>query len=95
MLLPVKENAQKKYFFTYTDDVFIYSKPQNQQHPVKLNWNNQLKGVSEYLNSCGGYKFISADESRSVLNDSECDPNYWIDHIIPEGKRICKVETII
>ncbi len=94
---PVNKPAPKKYIFTYTDDVAEEPEEQDQEHPVKakLNWNNPLKGVSEYYIISGNYKFISDDGTRSVLGDSACDPNKWKDYIIPEGKQIRKVETLI
>ena len=47
---PVKQPVQKKYIFTFSENVAKYPKQQDQEYPAKakLNWFNSLNGVSNY-----------------------------------------------
>ena len=41
------------------------------------------------------YQFISVDGTRSELDRSKCKEREWIDYIIPQGKQISKIETLL
>ena len=93
--MPVPQPAAKKYVFTYTDDVARSPNVQDQEHPVKskLSWHNPLIGVSNY--GIDSLQFISFDGTRSAFDSSDCKFRTWTDYIIPQGKQIRKVETLL
>ncbi len=48
--------------------------------------------MSKYLRS---FQFISLDGTRSKFEDSWYDDKEWTDYIIPQGKQIRTVETML
>ncbi len=49
--------------------------------------------MSNYLNY---FQFISLDGTRSAFESSGCPSDWeWTDHIIPQGKQIRTVETLL
>ncbi len=93
----MKQTAAKNYVYTYTKNVAEKPWSQDQEYPVfaKLNWFNPLNGVSEYgYVYC--YQFISVDGTRSAFDSSAyTDDDKWFDHIMPQGKQIRTVETML
>ncbi len=61
---------------------------------MKLNWLNPLKGVSAYYHY-ENFQFISLDGTRSAFDSSNLINAKWTDHIIPQGKQLRKVETLL
>ncbi len=90
----VPQTGSKKYVFTCTNDVTNVCVYYYQEHPVKesLNWLNPLNGVSVYD---GSFQFISLDETRSAFKSSERSGSKWTDYLIPQGKQIRTVETLL
>ncbi len=42
------------------------------------------------------FQFISLDGTRSAFDSSRCPPHWkWTDHIVPQGKQIRTVETLL
>ncbi len=92
----IPQTGSKKYVFTCTNDVTNVCVYYYQEHPVKesLNWLNPLNGVSVYNGDC--YQFISLDETRSAFKSSGLDVDAkWTDYLIPQGKQIRTVETLL
>ncbi len=53
-----------------------------------------MNGVSTKYHN--GYQFISVDGTRSAFKDSESsDDEEWPDYIVPQGKQIRTVETLL
>ncbi len=60
---------------------------------AKLNWLNPLNGVVRGYDMTS-YQFISLDGARSAFDRSACSRS-WTDHIVPQGKQIRTVETML
>ncbi len=91
----VDPTQTRAFVYTYTDN--LEKKPkQDQEHPLKskLNWLNPLNGVTGCSRFNLSYQFISLDGTRSAFEDSD-STGEWTDHIVPQGKQIRTVETLL
>jgi hypothetical protein len=52
-----------------------------------------LNGVSNY--DWHFFQFISLDGTRSAFDSSDIPKHLWKDHIVPQGKQIRTVETML